>query len=59
MEAVLNKIHVIIGIGCLLVALAIIIFGSGLRILYSGGFFVLLGIFLFIRVIRDKKKQNS
>ena len=55
----MNKIHMIIGMGCLLVALAIIIFGSGLRVLYSGVFFVLLGIFIFVRVIQDKKKQNS
>jgi len=55
----MNKKYLIIGIICFIIALMIIIFGSGLRVVYSSALFILFGIILTLNaVIRSKNKKE-
>jgi hypothetical protein len=44
----MKKVPLIIALGCFFIALIIILFGSGLKVIYSGGFFIILGIVLLV-----------
>ena len=49
----MRKALFIPGIFSLVVAVIIFVFGTGLRVLYSGAFFIMLGILLIIRARRS------
>jgi len=51
----MKKLPLLIAIGCFLVALIIILFGSGLKVIYSSGLFIILGIVLLI----NAKNKND
>ena len=49
----MRKSLLIPGILSLVVAVIIFVFGAGLRVLYSGAFFIMLGILLILRARRS------
>jgi len=53
----MNKTPLIFGIIFLIIAILIIIFGSGLRVIYSSVLFILLGAIMIIRAKRGKGKE--
>ena len=57
MEELLNIKHLIPGLLCFVAAVAIFLFASGARRLYSGVFFVILGVTMIVNARR--KAQNK
>ena len=55
----MQRTSLIIAIVCLAVAAVIVIFGEGLRVIYSGGFFVLMGIVMLINARRWAKGKSA
>ncbi|MEE4311543.1 MAG: hypothetical protein V2J62_06705 [candidate division KSB1 bacterium] len=53
----MNKTQLIIGIISLLIAIMIIIFGNGLRVIYSSALFIFLGVLMIFRAARGKEKD--
>jgi hypothetical protein len=50
----------LIAVGFFLIALIIILFGSGLKVIYSSGFFIILGLVLIINAkVKRKAHQNN
>ncbi len=55
----MRKAPMILGIVFLVLAVAVFLFGTGMRVLYSGGFFVLLGIVLLLNAKRSAHNSKS
>jgi hypothetical protein len=51
----IKNLPLLFAIACFVVALLIFLFGSGLKVIYSGGFFILLGIILLLNAKRKDK----
>jgi len=51
----MKKLPLYTAVGCFLIALIIILFASGLKVIYSSGFFIILGIVLLVNA---KGKKN-
>lgn len=52
----MQKMAIVSGVICILLAALIFIFADGLRRYYSGGFFLLIGIVMLLQAFR---RQNS
>jgi hypothetical protein len=46
-------------VACFAVAAVIVLFGEGLRVVYSGGFFLLMGIIMLINARRSGKSKTA
>ena len=55
----LQKTSLIVAILCFAVATVIVLFGEGLRVVYSGGFFVLMGIVMLVNSRRGWKNKSA
>jgi hypothetical protein len=53
----MRRLKLIPGLVSIILAGIIFIFGSGLKVFYSGGFFLLLGIILLLNARKEVKKQ--
>jgi|GEM_PF-2657093 len=53
----MKKVQFGIGIIFLLIAVAIFIWGSGLRVIYSSALFILLGILSLVRAFRKAEEK--
>jgi hypothetical protein len=48
-----RKTQLAVSIFCFVIALLIFLFGTGLRVIYSSSFFMILGIILIVRLTRN------
>ena len=55
----MKKVQFGIGIVFLLIAVGIFIWGSGLRVVYSGALFILLGILSLVRAFRKAEEKQA
>ena len=55
----MRKTYMIPAIGCFAVAAVIVIFGEGLRVVYSGGFFLLMGVIMLINARRGGRSKTA
>jgi len=54
----MNKLALIVGILCCLVAAIIFVFAEGLRRWYSGVFFALIGVFTILQAARWRRSTD-
>jgi hypothetical protein len=55
----MHRISLAIAFLCFAVAVVIIIFAEGLRVYYSGGLFIVLGVVSLINARRFKRRDSS
>lgn len=55
-EGIMRKSPPILAIVCFLIAIIIFVFAEGARRIYSGGFFVFLGVMLLVNARRGAQK---
>ena len=55
----MEKLQFIIGIVFLVLGIVISLFVNDLRAFYSGGFFIILGVWVIIRTIRKSKSKSA
>ncbi len=55
----MRRTPMILGIVFLVLAAVVFLFGTGIRVLYSGGFFVMLGIVLLLNAKRSAHNSKS
>ena len=55
----MQRFSLMAAIVCFAIAAVIIVSGEGLRVVYSGGFFLLLGIALLVNARRGVKRKTA
>jgi uncharacterized membrane protein len=50
-----NKFKLFFGVCCIVLAIVIFVYGSGLRVVYSGGFFTLIGLYAIYTAVKNIK----
>jgi peptidoglycan/LPS O-acetylase OafA/YrhL len=58
-EGWMRTSNTILATACFILAIVIFVFAEGLRVVYSGGFFVLLGVVLLLSGRRGKPGKNE
>jgi hypothetical protein len=55
----MNKVTLIVGILCIVLAVIIFVFTDGLRRWYSGAFFAIIGAFMFLNAWRWRRSADK
>jgi hypothetical protein len=55
----MHKFSVIAAVVCFALTAVIILYGEGLRVVYSGGFFALMGIVMLVNARRWKRGKTD